>query len=233
MIMTATMERQTLLPRLGFLGVGWIGRSRLEALARSGEAEIAALYDPDPRACAAAREIAPHVECVTTLSRLFELSLDGLVIGAPSPMQADFALAALARDMPVFCEKPLGRDLADVERIVAAAKRHDRLLGVDLSFRRTRALEELADVVRGGSLGRVFAVDLAFHTAHGPDMLNHPQHDGQGALSSLGVHMLDAMLWVLDFPRVTSITCQLHAHGQPVTRASGQPEDHAAVQLRL
>jgi predicted dehydrogenase len=32
--------------RLGFLGTGWIGRSRLEAIVRSGAAEIAAIADP-------------------------------------------------------------------------------------------------------------------------------------------------------------------------------------------
>ena len=39
-------------PRLGFLGVGWIGRHRLEAIARSGVAEIAgglALLHPRTR----------------------------------------------------------------------------------------------------------------------------------------------------------------------------------------
>ena len=33
-------------PRLGFLGLGWIGRSRLDAIAASGLAEVAALADP-------------------------------------------------------------------------------------------------------------------------------------------------------------------------------------------
>ena len=45
--------------RLGFLGVGWIGRNRLEAVARSGIAEIVAIADPSRPDAEAARVAAP------------------------------------------------------------------------------------------------------------------------------------------------------------------------------
>src|SRR5881409_284809 len=46
-------------PRLGFLGVGWVGRNRLEAIARSGVAEIAAVVDPATELAEQAAQIAP------------------------------------------------------------------------------------------------------------------------------------------------------------------------------
>jgi hypothetical protein len=50
--------------KLGFVGVGWIGRSRLQALAGSGLAEIAAVTDPDEAGLEASRKIAPDVRAV-------------------------------------------------------------------------------------------------------------------------------------------------------------------------
>jgi hypothetical protein len=47
-------------PRLGFLGVGWIGRHRMEAVARSGLAQVSAIADPDRALCEAARQAAPE-----------------------------------------------------------------------------------------------------------------------------------------------------------------------------
>ena len=38
------------LPRLGFLGVGWIGRNRMEAVHRAGAARVGALADLDEQA---------------------------------------------------------------------------------------------------------------------------------------------------------------------------------------
>ncbi|HYD82852.1 MAG TPA: hypothetical protein VEA63_02345, partial [Opitutus sp.] len=42
-------------PRLGFAGVGWIGRNRLQAIATSGLAEIAAIADSAAGAIAETR----------------------------------------------------------------------------------------------------------------------------------------------------------------------------------
>jgi predicted dehydrogenase len=49
--------------RLGFLGTGWIGRHRMEAIARSGMADIVAISDPSPKCAEAARAIAPGARC--------------------------------------------------------------------------------------------------------------------------------------------------------------------------
>ncbi|MFL5972859.1 MAG: gfo/Idh/MocA family oxidoreductase, partial [Gaiellaceae bacterium] len=55
-------------PRLGFLGVGWIGRKRLEAIEASGVAAVAAVADPAVDGAAA------------SLDELLEQELDGVVI---------------------------------------------------------------------------------------------------------------------------------------------------------
>ena len=70
--------------RLGFLGVGWIGRHRLESVAASGLAEIAAVADPSPAEREAARAVAPGATMHESLADLLELELDGLVIATPS-----------------------------------------------------------------------------------------------------------------------------------------------------
>jgi predicted dehydrogenase len=48
-------------PRLGFLGTGWIGRQRLDAIAASGAAEVAAVADP-------AVERVPSTGCSASIS---------------------------------------------------------------------------------------------------------------------------------------------------------------------
>ena len=108
-------------PRLGFLGLGWIGRSRLEALAASGVAEITAQADP------------AVPDSLGSLDDLLATELDGIVIATPSALHAEQAIAALEHGVAVFCQKPLGRTAAEAEAVVEAARRADRLLCVDLS----------------------------------------------------------------------------------------------------
>jgi predicted dehydrogenase len=222
-------------PRLGFLGLGWIGRNRLEALIASDAAEVSALYDPDAKALEVARALAPDARVVSSISELLEQPLDGLVIATPSALHAEQALAALERGLPVFCQKPLGRNAAEVTRIVDAARNRQRSLAVDLSYRRTQAIEELAKVIRTGSLGNIFAVNLVFHNAYGPDKpwFYEREHAGGGALMDLGIHLLDLLLWLLDYPDVTGVASQLYAQGRPLQRAATHVEDYAAAQLTL
>jgi predicted dehydrogenase len=222
-------------PRLGFLGLGWIGRNRLQALVQSEAAEITALCEPDAEALRAARELAPRAEVVSSLSQLIEQPLDGIVIATPSALHAEQALSALEHGVPVFCQKPLGRDAAEVRRIVDAAKQRNCALGVDFSYRRARAVEALAAQIRSGALGPVFAINLVFHNAYGPDKawFYDAKRAGGGALMDLGIHLVDLMLWVLDYPEITTVSSQVYRAGKKLTPSTSEVEDYASAQMTL
>ncbi|MFO7562039.1 MAG: Gfo/Idh/MocA family oxidoreductase [Enhygromyxa sp.] len=222
-------------PRLGFLGVGWIGRHRLRALVESGSAEVVAIADPDPAARDALRAELADLRALGSLAELLELPLDGVVIATPSANHAEQAIAALERGVPVFCQKPLGRNAAETARVVAAARRHDLPLGVDLSYRHTRAMQVIAEQVRGGRLGRVHAIRLTFHNAYGPDRpwFYRRAESGGGCVIDLGVHLVDLAAWILGFPELAKISSRLTHGGAPLERGGDQCEDYAFAQLEF
>lgn len=222
-------------PRLGFLGVGWIGRHRLEAVAASGVAEIAAIADPSEEMREAAAVAAPEATLTTSLEMLLELSLDGLVIATPSALHAGQSIAALEAGIPVFCQKPLGRSAAEVTAVVAAAQRANVLLGVDLSYRHASAFMRVREVVQSGAIGEIFAAELTFHNAYGPDKswFFDPALAGGGCVMDLGVHLVDMAMWVLGSPSVEAVNSRLFGDGKPVTGPSGCVEDFATARLDL
>jgi predicted dehydrogenase len=202
-------------PRLGFLGVGWIGRARLEAIEASGVAETAALADPAVEGA------------LDSLDELLAEELDGVVIATPPALHVPQACAALRHGLAVFCQKPLAVDARGAGGVVDAARAADRLLAVDLCYRHTEAARRVRELVAAGELGDVFAVDLVFHNAYGPDK---PWADdralaGGGCLLDLGVHLVDLALWTLGGPGVRRVVAG-HLHGRPF-------EDYAAAQLEL
>jgi predicted dehydrogenase len=217
------------LPRLGFLGVGWIGRNRMEALARDGLARVTAVADPEAEALEAAVEAAPSAVRVGSLEELLEHELDGVVVATPSALHADQATAALERGLAVFCQKPLARDAAETRRVLEAARDADRLLAVDLSYRRVEALRAAHEQVASGALGRLHTVDLVFHNAYGPDKpwFTDPELAGGGCLIDLGTHLIDLALWLTGGEAAvveTARTLSLHGHAV---------EDHATAELAL
>lgn len=229
-------EVLTKVSRLGFLGVGWIGRHRLESIVASGLAEVVAIADPAPAAVVAALAAAPGAVGVGALEELLDTGLDGVVIATPSALHAEQAIAALEGGVAVFCQKPLGRTAAEVERVVAAARAADRLLGVDLSYRHTAGMQAVRERVRGGELGEVYAVDLVFHNAYGPDKpwFYDPLLSGGGCVMDLGIHLVDLALWTLGEARVAEVSSRLFAGGAPLSGAAEpRVEDFAVAELWL
>lgn len=220
-------------PRVGFLGVGWIGRHRMEAILRTGAVEAAAIADPSQECADAALKLAPDAKLVGGLDDMLALGLDGIVIATPSALHADQSIRALQAGAAVFCQKPLGRTAAEVETVIGAARAADRLLAVDFSYRFTEAMQRIAPLVRSGVLGRVHAVDLIFHNAYGPDKdwFYDPARSGGGCVMDLGVHLVDLALWALDWPDVEQVEAHLLSGGEPA--GSGRCEDYAVATLRL
>ena len=222
--------------RIGFLGTGWIGRHRMAAMLDTGLIEAVAVADPSAEMVAEARKLAPDARVVADLDALLALGLDGVVVATPSALHAEQSIQALDAGVAVFCQKPLGRDAAEAARVVDAARRADRLLSVDFSYRYTAGMAAIAPLVQGGALGRVFAVDLTFHNAYGPDKpwFYDRAQSGGGCVMDLGVHLVDLALWALGFPAVDgAVAAQLLAGGKPLSQSSSEVEDFATAQFRL
>jgi predicted dehydrogenase len=218
---------------LGFLGTGWIGRNRMAAMLTGGAAKAVAICDPNPEMAAEAHKLTPEAQIVGSLDELLACKPDGVVIATPSALHAEQCIRALAAGAAVFCQKPLGRNANEVEAVLAAAERADRMLGVDLSYRHTAAAQSLRERIGAGELGQVFAADLVFHNAYGPGAawFWDPELSGGGCLIDLGVHLVDLALWMFDFPAVIDAHATLLRHGRgPGDR---EVEDYAAGSLAL
>lgn len=220
-------------PRIAFLGVGWIGTGRMRALLASGRAHCCGVADVDSEAAQRAAA-ASGVIAYGSLEELLDLSPDGIVIATPSALHARQAISALKRGIAVFCQKPLARDAAETRLVLEAAREADRLVDVDLSYRHTAAVAALLDVLRSGRIGKVYAVELVFHNAYGPDKpwFTRRSLSGGGCLLDLGTHLLDLALWLsdTDVPEVQAATL-LH-RGEPVSAFGDDVEDFAIAQLR-
>jgi predicted dehydrogenase len=222
-------------PRLGFVGLGWIGRMRLDALAEAGAAEVAAVCESAPERLNQAGEAHPEAARFTDygglIERAGELKLDGVVIATPNSLHAPQTLAALERGLAVFCQKPLALSAGEARDMVDAARKADRLLGVDYSYRFTDGARELKRIVGAGELGRIFSLELVFHNAYGPDKpwCFDPRLAGGGALMDLGVHLIDLAFWLLDDPPIRRVRGGAFRQGERLSLGRLTPTGQATV----
>ncbi|HEX8311400.1 MAG TPA: Gfo/Idh/MocA family oxidoreductase [Chthoniobacteraceae bacterium] len=221
-------------PRLGFLGVGWIGQRRMQAIVEAGTAEIAAIADATTELAQEAGKLAPEAQILTSLDELLASDCDAMVISTPSALHAEQAIACLSRGLPVFCQKPLGRNVGEVRAIIDSARKADRLLGVDLSYRHVEGMQRIRELIQSGELGDIFGVELIFHNAFGPQKpwFYDPVLSGGGCVVDLGIHLVDAALWSLD-TTVVGVTSRVLAQGKPLGLRTDTVEDFAVARLDL
>lgn len=224
-------------PRLGFIGLGWIGAMRLEAVAGTGQAEIAALCDANSGRLESTVREYPAASCFDSCDDLVEraadLRLDGLVVATPNALHAPQTLAALDAGLAVFCQKPLALNARQAREMVNAARQADRLLGVDYSYRFTEGAQRLRERLESGELGRVFSLDTVFHNAYGPDKpwCFDRKLSGGGALMDLGVHLIDLAFWLLNDPQVRDVQGTAFSGGEPLR--DGAVDDYASARIEL
>lgn len=186
-------------PKVGFVGVGWIGRNRMEAVIQSGLVEASAIADPEMGLAKKAAELIENAEVFDNIDNLLESDPDAVVIATPSALHADHTIKALNRGISVFCQKPLGRNSDEVVSVISAAKKQNKLLGVDFSYRFVQGVQKMKRMIKDDYIGKVYAVNLIFHNAYGPDKewFYNPKLSGGGCIIDLGIHLIDLALWIL------------------------------------
>lgn len=222
-------------PRLGFVGVGWIGRNRMQAIVNSGSGSVAVIVEPQEENVAAVLQEFPRALIAAQLEALFDADLDGVVVATPSALHAAQCIALLEAGLPVFCQKPLGRNAEETRAVVAAARTADRLLGVDLSYRYTEAAQVIKGLVDRNELGRIYSLDLTFHNAYGPDKpwFYDAALSGGGCVIDLGIHLVDLALWLLGTPPVERVHSALYVKGERLLDRLNAVEDYATATLNV
>lgn len=233
--MSDTDSTTVVKPRLGFVGVGWIGLSRMKAILEEDCGVAAVLTDPDRDALEGALKAAPSAALCGDLDELLKSNVDGVVLATPSGMHAEQAIRALDAGKAVFCQKPLGRTALETEAVIDAARRNDGLLGIDLSYRYTRAMQSVRSALRAGEIGRVYAADFVFHNAYGPDKAwaQDPELAGGGCVIDLGIHLVDLLLWSLDGSEIRHVRSILFREGRRLALPTQEIEDYAHAEIEL
>lgn len=218
-------------PRLGFVGLGWIGRNRLQSIVQADVADVAAIHDAVIDAGVEAQKFAPKAVLFTSFDELLKDELDGVVIATPNRSHAEQSIAALEQGIAVFCQKPLARNAFETRRVVEAARKTDCLLGVDLTYGAIPAMRRINGLVASGQLGKIFAVDAKFHNGYGPDKSWFYDYSlsGGGCVLDLGSHLLDLALRPLGFPRIAQVQSSLFARGRAIPHPCQAVEDYGVA----
>ena len=146
---------------VGCVGVGGRAGFLLSAFAEQKDVDLIAIADIDPRripaAVAKVKEITGRTPAAHTDFRKLvdDKTIDVLVVGTPDHWHAIPTIMACQAGKDVYVEKPDGHNIVEGQRMVAAAKKHQRLIQLGTQSRTSEYFHAAMDYIRSGKLGRV------------------------------------------------------------------------------
>lgn len=155
--------------RVGLIGTGWYGKCDLWRLVQVAPVEIVSLCDVDKRMLAAAADIAATRQLSKKRPRTYtdyremlkEKDLDIVLVATPDHWHALSAIAAMEAGADVYVQKPISVDVVEGQAMLAAARKHRRVVQVGTQRRSTPHLIEARDrVIKEGKLGKVGVVEI-------------------------------------------------------------------------
>jgi len=139
--------------RAGILGLGRVYDLTILGYRDNPDVEVVALCDTDAAKVAERGIEWPAATRCTDLDGLMACDLDLVEVLLPTPAHADVVCRLLAAGFHVNCQKPMARNLADADRMVAVADQHRRVLRVMENFVFYEPLQRMKAVIDSGELG--------------------------------------------------------------------------------
>lgn len=187
--------------RMAVVGCGHIGHRHIAMIMANPDMDLVGVADCRSAAECDAPEGVPFYGGIDDLLAVAP-RVDVLCVCTPNSTHPDFAIRALAQGVNVLVEKPLALHSADIERLRKAESESEARLFCVFQNRQTPTARWLADVVRGGKMGRLTSVvvncfwnrDERYYKPggwHGDALL-----DG-GTLFTQYSHFVDLLLWLV------------------------------------
>jgi predicted dehydrogenase len=204
--------------RVIVVGVGGMGRSHLRNLMKVREAEVVAAVDVDPSYAVAAAEEAGCFAFKNITKAAKGTRARAAVIATPHPLHLAAARECFRNRLHVLCEKPLCSLIGEADRMVAAAKKHRRVLAEMLQYRASIACRRARELIQKGVIGeitRVNMIHVGLRTQAYYD--ERPWRgtwagEGGGVLLNQSPHTIDRAIYLAGMPCRVRAECRTAGH---------------------
>jgi predicted dehydrogenase len=205
---------QMRLLKVGIAGYGVVGKRRKECVDRNPHMEVKAVCD---RMFDEESKITNGIRCYQEYQRLLTEELDVLIVCLTNEIAAEVTITGIEKGLHVFCEKPPGRNMDDICRIIQVERRNPNLkLMYGFNHRYHESVQDSLELIQSGEMGKIINMRGVYGksqlvTFNQPDWRTKREIAGGGVLLDQGIHMIDLMgLFAGEFTEVQSFISNSH-----------------------
>lgn len=233
--------------KVGVIGTGFIGPEHIEALRRTGLADVVALADiSDEIAKAKAEAMSIPVSYGDYKEMLKDPAIDVVHVCTPNHLHFLMSKEVMRAGKHVVCEKPLAMTHEQAEELIKIAKETGMVNAIHFNIRFYPVIHHVKAMIKSGELGEIFAVNgsyqqdwLFYQTDYNWRL--EPEFSGDSrAVADIGSHWLDAVEFMTGL-KVSKVCADFATFYpirkkplKPVETYSGKmltPEDYSDIKI--
>ena len=211
--------------RVGIAGYGVVGKRRFEIIKTHPQLTTVAVCDrhfkdglwpstEKTKLLNGEGKLDEEIKYFQDHKELLKENLDILFVCLTNDIAAEVTMAGLEAGLHVFCEKPPGRNLKEVNQVIECEKRHPNLkLKYGFNHRYHDSVRDAMHIMEKGEFGKVINLRGIYGksklvTFDQSDWRTHRDVAGGGVLLDQGIHMVDLLrLFGGEFTEVHSFVC--------------------------
>lgn len=198
--------------KVGIAGFGIVGKRRFDVLNSIPSLQVVSICDKN-----LPEKTHPNITLHAHYKDLLKEDLDILFVCLTNDIAAEVTIAGLDAGLHVFCEKPPGRNVEDIERVIS---QHNKNLNLKLMYgfnhRYHHSVVEALKIIRSRKLGKIISLRGIYGksklvTFNQTDWRTKREVAGGGVLLDQGIHLADLMrLFAGDFTDIQSFISNSH-----------------------
>lgn len=197
--------------RVGVIGTGMIATSaHLPSWKSIPEVEVVSVMDILPERAQRAAEYFEVPAWYDDYDKMLaEQELDFVSVCTPNVYHKPATLAALRAGAHVCCEKPITTSTANAKEMYDVSDEVGRELFVTQTARFNNATFAAKELVDDGRLGEIYYAETAALRRRGIPkwgVFHMKVHNAGGPVYDIGVHSLDAIMWIMGNPKPTAVS---------------------------
>jgi len=181
--------------KVGIAGYGIVGKRRRKFIDQNSMLQTVAVCDQyfeEEGVMPDGMRVSPNYK------QLLKIPLDVLFVCLPNYLAPEVTIAGLENGLHVFCEKPPGSTVADIERVIDVEKRHaGLLLKYGFNHRFHNSVRDALKIVKSKEFGEI----INLRGIYGKSKIipfsggwrAERKYSGGGILLDQGIHMVDLM----------------------------------------
>lgn len=141
--------------KIAVIGTGLVGSFHAETFFRNPNSELIAVCDINKEKV---NKIANRFKCKAYNefeSLINTEKLDAISIATPEQIRIAPALLAIEKGLKILLEKPLGRNLEDIENLVNKIKNHNKLISVNFILHEDPRYKLMKEKIKNNEIGEI------------------------------------------------------------------------------